>query len=225
MISEQEFLRQGCANRFSLSSAPQILRADHASVSPLWRLCRFHLFLLGCDLRFLFCYHLGEVFLAFLSRLCVDVEFLSTAIGESWIEASFPQAVIDLIYAPCAGLAVFGLPRLEIFFHSARFLYSRLYLCFGHRCVCTADFAVNFDRCLGSHGVGHVGIDVEGGLRADVSYHIGQYLYVHSVFERHGGKCVAQVVEADLLTSRPFKEQLESLIECRRVSRLTDIDG
>ena len=60
MISEQEFLCQRCANRFSLSSAPQILRADHASVSPLWRLCRFHLFLLGCDLRFLFCYHLGE---------------------------------------------------------------------------------------------------------------------------------------------------------------------
>ena len=120
-----------CQNRFSLSSAPQILRADRASVSPLLRLCGFHFCLLGCYLRFLLGNHFGKCFLTLLSRLCVYVEFLSAAIGESWIEASFPQAVIDLIYASRAGLAVFGLPRLEIFVNRARFLYSRLYLASG----------------------------------------------------------------------------------------------
>ena len=109
---DQNRLWEQSQSPFSLSSAPQILRADRASVSPLLRLCGFHFCLLGCYLRFLLGNHFGKCFLTLLSRLCVYVEFLSVAIGESWIEASFPQAVIDLIYASRAGLARYRLPMV-----------------------------------------------------------------------------------------------------------------
>ena len=70
-----------------------------------------------------------------------------------------------------------------------------------------------------------MGINVEGGLRADVPYHIGQHLHVHSVFECHRCEGVAQVVEADVLTSRAFKYELESAVYRRGISRLSLFDG
>ena len=60
----------------------------------------FCLFL--CNLRFLFSNHLGEFGFALLSRFGVDVELLPFAVWQSWIEAAFPEMIVDLIDASSA---------------------------------------------------------------------------------------------------------------------------
>ena len=117
-------------------------------VQPSVYLCRFRLFLEFGDSLLLLLYHLRKLLLAFFSRLGVDIEFLSATVGESWEVASFPQVIIDLISASRASLAVFGLPRLEIFLNFARLRLPWLILRFGHRNFCTADFSVDFHRRL-----------------------------------------------------------------------------
>ena len=51
------------------------------------------------DLRFLFGDHLGELSFALLARFGVDVELLPLAVWQSWIEAAFPEVIVDLIDA------------------------------------------------------------------------------------------------------------------------------
>ena len=92
----------------------QFLRGDRLW-SPLCALCRFCLFLELCDFLFLLFYHFGKLRFAFFSCLCVYIEFLSAAVGESWEVASFSQCVVYLIHASCAALAYLRLVRLEIF--------------------------------------------------------------------------------------------------------------
>ena len=67
--------------------------------------------------------------------------------------------VIDLVHTAGAGLAVPGLVGLEAALVSAGF--SLLLL--GHRSIGFADLAVDFHRRLLLHGVGDMGVNVQGG--------------------------------------------------------------
>ena len=100
---------------------------------PLCALCLLCLFLHLGYFGFLLFYHLFEELLAFFSSLCVDVEFLSLTIGESWEEASFPQCVVHLIHASRATLAYLRHVRLEFFVLVACLRYSWLIICVKQR--------------------------------------------------------------------------------------------
>ena len=152
-------------NRFGFSLLPptQFLRGDRLW-SPLCVLCRFRLFLELCDFLFLLLYHLGKLRFAFFSCLCVHIEFLSAAVGESWKVASFPQVIVYLIHASGARFA--DLSRDEALW--AHTLRLRVCLClpwvclpnFWHLCVRAVDFAVNVHRRLHLHGDGHVAMQI-----------------------------------------------------------------
>ena len=86
-------------------------------------------------------------------------------------------------------------------------------------------FLVDSHGCLLLHGVGDMAVDVERGLCADVAYHGGERLDIHSVFECHRSKGVAQVVEADLLAPRSLQYLLEFAVDRVGISRLTLLDG
>ena len=149
----------------------------------------FRLFLLYlfqfCDFRFFLGYHLGELFLAFLSRLGVDVEFLSLAVGQSRIKTPFPQVFVHLIYAPRPQFSSLGLVRLDKAVNFTRYRFGRLILRFGYKRACTADFAVNFYRRLQPHRVRDVRVDIQGRFRADMPDNPRQRFHVHSVLYRH----------------------------------------
>ena len=63
----------------------------------------FCLFL--CNLRFLLGDHLGELGFALLTGFGIDVELLPFAAWQSWIEAAFPEVIVDLIDASGARFA------------------------------------------------------------------------------------------------------------------------
>jgi len=69
----------------------------HGDVFYLLFLFTLFIYLLSCDLRFLFGDHFGEFDFALVSGFGVDVELLSLSVRESWIEAAFPKVIIDLI--------------------------------------------------------------------------------------------------------------------------------
>ena len=132
----------------------------------------FKPFLLFRDLCFYSFNHLGEFDFALLFRFGVDVEFLALAAGEPWEEAAFPEVVVDLIQASCAGFTHLSRDRLGMgLCGRTRGVYGRFHrllgclLCHGHLCVCAADFAVNAHRRLHLHGVGHVAINIKCGRR------------------------------------------------------------
>ena len=151
--------------------------------SPL-SLCLFRLFLLSCDFRFHRFYQLGELFLAFLS--CLGVDILGDAFTVySRCEPSFVLVVVYHRHTSRATLAYLALVRLK--FRLRRGVGLCLFTClgrrrFGHFCVCTADFSVDAKRRLLLHGVGDVAVDIQCCLRADVSYHRRERFDIHSVF-------------------------------------------
>ena len=68
-------------------------------------------------------------------------------------------------------------------------------------------------------------INVERGLGADVAYHSGECLDIHTVFKCHGGEGVTQIVEADLLALRSLQYLLEFAVDRVGISRLALLDG
>ena len=132
--------------------------------------CLFHL----CDLRFHGFYQLGEVFLAFLS--CLGVDILGDAFAvDSRREPSFVEAVVYHRHASRATLAYLALVGLK--FLLRRGFRGGGFTClgwlhalreFGHLCVCAAYLAVDLDRRLLLHGVGDMTIDIQRGLCATV---------------------------------------------------------
>ena len=67
--------------------------------------------------------------------------------------------------------------------------------------------------------------DIHCGLRADVAYHGGECLDIHTVFQRHGCEGVAQVVEANLLALSPLQYHLEFAVYRVGIPRLALLDG
>ena len=51
------------------------------------------------DLHFLLGDHLGELDFVLFTDFSVDVELLSLTVWQAWIEAAFPEMIIDLIDA------------------------------------------------------------------------------------------------------------------------------
>ena len=58
-----------------------------------------------------------------------------------------------------------------------------------------------------------------------MSYHSGESLDIHAVFQRHGGEGVAQIVKAYLLALRSFEDLLEFAVDRVRIPRLALLDG
>ena len=171
------------------------------------------------NFRFHRLYQLGELFLAFFSCLGVDILGYAFAV-DSWGEPSFVEMVVYHRHATRATLAYLALVGLKFLlwrgFRGGGFTcLGRLHALreFGHFCVCTADFSVDSHGCLLLHGIGNVAVDVERGLGADVADHGGERLDVHAVFQRHGCKGMAQIVEADLLAPRSLQYLLEFAID------------
>ena len=170
---------------FSLLTAPQILRGDR-SWSPLFHLCVGYLFHFR-NFRFHCFYQLCELFLAFLSCLGVDILGYAFAI-DSRCEPSFVEVVVYHRHASSATLSYFGLVWLKNRFCGDITAWLVTYLGrrrFGHFCVCTANLSIDSHRCLLLHGVGDVAVDVQRGFRAYVTYHSGERLDIHAVFECH----------------------------------------
>ena len=209
---------------YSLLTAPQFLRGDR-SWSPL-SLCLFCLFLFVCDLRFHLLYKLCELFLAFLS--CFGIYVLGYAFTvDSRREPPLVEVVVYHCHATGAALAYLAFVGLK--FLLRRGFRGGGFTClgrlrFGHLRVCTANLSVDPHGCLLLHGVGDMAVDVERGLRADVTYHSGECLDIHTVFKCHGCKCVAQVVETDLLAPRSLQYLLEFAVDRVGISRLSFLD-
>ena len=200
---------------YSLPTAPQFLWGDR-SWSPLCALCVFRLFFHLGDLRFHRFYQLGEFFFTLLARGGVNILGYAFAI-DSRRKPPLVEVVVYHRDAPRAALSYLGLVRLKNRFCGVfgdwLVTYYLGWLRFGHLCGCTADLSVDPDCRLSLHSIGDMTINVECGLGADVSYHGGQGLDIHTVFECHCSEGVAQIVEADFLALRPLQYLLKSSIE------------
>ena len=181
---------------FSLSTATQKLRGDR-SWSPL-SLCLFRFFLFGCDFGFHGFDQLGELFLAFLS--CLGVYVLGDAFAvDSRREPTFVEVVVYHRHATRSTLSYLGLVRLKNRFCGVFGAWLGTYLGrrrFGHFCACTADLSVDSHRRLLLHGVCDMAVDVQCCFRAYVTYHSGECLDIHAVFECHRCEGVAQIVKS-----------------------------
>ena len=63
--------------------------------------------------------------------------------------------------------------------------------------LAVADPALDLLRGLPLHGAGDVAVDVNRRSRRDVADDGGERLYIHSVFQGHGGKGMAQSMVVD----------------------------
>ena len=152
------------------------------------------------DLHFHLEDHLRQQLLTFLSGLGVDIAGMLFAVRPDGGVAALPQVVVDLSDASGAWLATFTLVRLEG--------AGSGFLCGGF-CFCRklglADSPVDFAcRCL-PHLIGDVGVDVQRGAAGHVPDHRGEGFDIDSVFQRHGGEQVTQVVEADVFAPGPLQ--------------------
>lgn len=198
----------------------------------LLSLCTRRLFsslLLRFDLGFHRLYQFCELFLAFLSCLCVHVFGYAFAV-DSWCEPPLVEVVVYHGDASRTGLTDLALVWLK--FRLCGGFRCRLFTClgwlhalreFGHLRICTADFAVDTNCRLLLHSVGDMAVDVERGLRADVSYHSGERFNIHTVFECHCSEGVAEVVKPHPLAFCAFQYLLKPMIDRRRVSRLREV--
>ena len=105
-----------------------------------------------------------------LSRFGIDVVFLTLSVWKSWIEAAFPEVIVDLIHASRTALSYLSRCRLRMrLCGRTRGVCGRVCALLGclldlwHLCVRAADFAVNAHRRLHLHRVGHMAVDVKGG--------------------------------------------------------------
>ena len=154
------------------------------------------------DLHFHLEDHLRQQPLTVLSGLGVDVAGMLFAVRPDWGVAALPQMVVDLSDAPGSCLAPLALVRPEC--------AGSGFLCGGF-CFCRklglADSPVDFAcRCL-PHLIGDVGVDVQRGAAGHVPDHRGEGFDIDSVFQRHGGEQVTQVVEADVLAPGPLQNR------------------
>ena len=134
-----------------------------------------------CNLRFLFGNHFGELDFALLSRFGVDVELLPLAVWQSWIEAAFPEMIVDLIDASRTALTDLSRDRLGMWLCGVvRCVYGRIcvqlgcLLYLGHLGVRAADLAVDIHRRLHLHRVGHMAVDVKGSEHQKSSHLMGR---------------------------------------------------
>ena len=136
--------------------------------------------------------HLRQFLLALLSGLRIHSPPDPLAVGTSGRVFALPEVVVELVDAAGAGFAVFGFVGLEAALVGGLSLLVRRDGGIG-----LADLAVDLCRRLALHGVGDVGIDVQGGGRGDVADDGGQGLHIHTVLQCHGGEGMAQVMEAN----------------------------
>ena len=108
--------------------------------------------------------HYRQLLLARFSGLRIHCPSDSLAVGTSGRVFSLPEVVVELVDAAGAGLAVLALVGLEAA------LVCVLSLLVGrHLGIGLADLAIDFGGRLELHGVGDVGVDVQGGGRRDVA--------------------------------------------------------
>lgn len=144
--------------------------------------------------------HLCQLLLAFLSGLGIHVPPDPFAVGTSGRVFALPEVVVELVDAAGAGFAVLALVGLEAALVGGLSLLTR-----RDGSVGLADLTVDFGGRLKLHGVGDVGVDVQGGGRGDVADDHRQGFDVHAVLQCHGGEGMAQVMEANLLALRPLQ--------------------
>ena len=118
----------------------------------------FDILLLLFNLPLHFLDHGCQLLFAFLSGFGIDIPGNAFAVGADWGVFALPEVVVDLVHAAGAGFAMLGLVGLEAALVSAGF--SLLLL--GHRGIGFADLAVDFHRRLLLHGIGDVGVNVQG---------------------------------------------------------------
>ena len=114
--------------------------------------------------------------------------------------AALEEVVVDLSNA--AGPRLSGAPhdRLEV---SERICLSRV---LRHL---IAQASVDLGGSFTQHVAGVVGVYVQGGSRRYMPQHGGKGLDVHTIFQCHGGKGVAQIVKSDLLAPGPLQNDME----------------
>ena len=118
--------------------------------------------------------HGGEFFFAIFTSLSIDIAGNSFAVGISWGVFALPEVVVELVDAAGACFAVLTFVWLEAALIGVLFLLIR-----RHGSVSLADLVVDFYRRLLLHGVGHMGVDVQGS-EYQQSSHIGVLRYFFS---------------------------------------------
>ncbi|MBQ8829951.1 MAG: hypothetical protein IJ022_07675, partial [Burkholderiaceae bacterium] len=108
--------------------------------------------------------HLHQLLLALLPGLRVHIPPDPFAVDTPRRVFALPEVVIDLVQAAGAGFAVLAFVGLETALVGVLRLLVRRHLGVG-----PADLTVDPGRRLELHGVGDVGVDVQGGGRGDVA--------------------------------------------------------
>ena len=178
---------------------------QHMSASLL---CQSHPLLFCGNLRFHLEDHLCQQPFTVLSGFSVDVAGMLFAVRPDGGIAAFPQMIIDLSDAPGAWFTAFPFVRLE----SAG---SELLGC-GSRLRCGLDLAdsmVNLSCRRLPHLVSDMRVDVQRGAAGHMADHRGKGLDIHSVFQRHGGEQVTQVVETDMSAPGPLQNGSQVLAD------------
>ena len=183
---------------------------------PVCSTCRFLLLRLlfsGGDLRLRFPDQFCQLFLALCLRFRVDVPGHALAIDDGGVTA-LPQVVIDLANASGAWFAPLSLTGLEG--TGDGFLGHELLSGFRFG---SPDPPVDFVRRALPHGVGDVGVGVQGGGAGHMADDGAQGLDVHAMLQGGGGEGVPQIMEPQALALRPFQHRLEPLSDGGRVQR------
>ena len=162
-----------------------------------------HQFFLRSNLPLHFLNHDRQLFFAFFTGFGIDITGDSLAVGISGRVFALPEVVVELVDTTGACFAVLALVWLEAALIGVLLLFVR-----RHRCVGLSYLMVDLHRRLLLHGVGHMGVDVQGRCRGDVTDDGRERLDIHSMLQRHGRKGMSQVMEANLFTLGPLQSLL-----------------
>lgn len=148
-------------------------------------------------------YKLRELFLALRFGRRVDIVGGSFAVYRRCV-ATLPTVRRELLDVSRAGLSLFALVGFK-------FCFRRVFRAWLLTCphialkLYTADFAVDVACRRPSHFVGRMRIGVDRGCHRIVTEERGNRLDIDAVLYRHRCECVAQVVEANVLTVCVFQ--------------------